>query len=741
MKFNKKYYQYYPIVLLTIVVLIMTVFWAGCSNVTTRKGLALYRAGEYDKAAEYFANALKDNPQSNEYRTLLIKSKLNSYYYHLGQARKLKDVGKKEEAIKEYRLTLQIFPDNKRVNDELDSLLNGGKEKPPVPFESTITPPVQLNIDPTEKMTLNLRNAPIKQIFNMLGKSHNINFIFDKDFRDFVYTIESQNAGFYDILAQLCMVASTDYRVLDPSSILIFPDTTFKKRTFGLRGTKVYFLKNIKAEEAKKLVQTIFREQQILVQEDSNLNTLIIRADNITLIEIERFLYSVDKAKSEVELDIEILELSRNLLRSIGAKYGPILSTVAAGEYTPASGSTSASINSLINIDNIANTSIYITLPSAALSLLETNDNARILSRPNLRGVSGEEIKFSVGDDIPIPQTQFQAGAAGGFNNIPVTSYQYRSVGVEIKITPLVHKGREVTLKMKLKLDFITGYKDNFPTLGKRELESIIRLKEGETNIIGGFIRDEVRRTLSGFPGLSHLPLLGRLFGSTENETKQTDLVFSITPRIIRELDTEGDEKGAIWSGVAQGNQNMYAPPVSGTPSQPPPDAKPGNDGNTIIIAPPTQRRGVNSELYFTMRANSAIEIANLSLSGSVLGGRAEILEVKTDFTGGDNSKILKNISGDSFDLGFNYETNPIKSSTIAQFKIKFLQKGNYTLSLSSISAYNKDRKQIDLTSNAAEIEIFDVPSPGTSETTPEEMQRARERERQREQSQVQEKE
>jgi len=716
MKFNKKYH---PIVTLSIIIMAMAVFWTGCSSASTRKGMALYRAGNYDKAAEYFENAVKAHPQTSEFRTLLFRCKLNSYYYHLALARKLKDAGKKEEAAREYRVALQIFPDNKRVSDELDTCLNDGKEKPAVPFQSTITPPVQLNIDPGEKMTLNLRNAPIKQIFAMLGKSHSVNFIFDKDFRDFVYTIESQNAGFYEILNQLCMVAGTDYRVLDPSSILIFPDTTFKKRTFGLRGTKVFFLKNIKADEAKKLVLTLFREQQILAQEDANLNTLIIRADNNTLIEIERFLYSVDKAKSEVEIDIEILELNRNVLKSIGADYGATLSSVSAGEYTAGSGTTPGSINSLINIDNLSNTSIYLTLPSAALRFLETADNTRIVSKPNLRGVDGEEIKFSVGDDIPIPQTQFQAGAAGGFNNIPVTSYQYRSVGVEIKITPLIHRNHEVTLKIKLKLDFITGYRDNFPTLGKRELESIIRLKEGETNIIGGFIKDEVRKSLSGFPGLSHLPLLGKLFGSTSKGVIQTDLVFSITPRVIREVAIDGDDQGAIWSQTSGGNQNLYAPPAPG-PAGPSGreearGERPG--GNSIVISPPTQRRAVNSELYFTLRANSSVEIASLSISGSISGGRAEIQEMKTDFAGGDNSKILKNVSGEAFDVGYNFETNPIKSSTIAQLKIKFLQKGTYTLSLTTISAYGRERRPVELTSNQAEIEIFDVPAPGTPET------------------------
>lgn len=715
MKFNKKYYS---IVTLSIIAMVMTVFWAGCSSASTREGMAFYRAGNYDKATEYFENAVKAHPHSGEFRTLLLRCKLNSYYYHLALARNLKEAGKKEEAAREYRVVLQIFPDNKRVNDELDACLNDGKEKPPAPFKSTITPPVQLNIDPNEKMTLNLRNAPIKQIFAMLGKSHNINFIFDKDFRDFVYTIESQNAGFYDILNQLCMVAGTDYRVLDTSSILIFPDTTFKKRTFGLRGTKVYFLKNIKADDAKKLVLTLFREQQILAQEDVNLNTLIIRTDNNTLIEIERFLYSVDKAKSEVEIDVEILELNRNTLNSIGADYGTTLATVSAGEYTAASGSTSASVNSLIRFDNLSNTSVYLTLPTAALKFLETADNSRIVSKPNLRGVSGEEIKFSVGDDIPIPQTQFQASAAGGYSNIPVTSYQYRSVGVEIKITPYIHRNREVTLKIKLKLDFITGYKNEFPTLGKRELESIIRLKEGETNIIGGFIKDEVRKSLSGFPALAHLPLLGKLFGYTANQINQTDLVFSITPRVIRDVEIDGDDKGAIWS-MPSGGQAQYTTPTASGPAGPSGleesrETRPG--GNSIIIAPPNQRRTVNSELYFTLRANSSVEIASLSISGSVSGGKAEIQEMKTDFTGGDNSKILKNVAGESFDVGYNFETNPIKSSTIAQLKIKFLQKGSYTLSLNNITAYGRDKKQLELTSNPVEIEIFDIPSPGTPE-------------------------
>ena len=695
--------------IIPIVMAVLLVFLAGCSGISVfkKKGLELYRAGQYDKAVAYYENAMKTYPQKSELRTLLFKAKLGSYYHHLALARKFRDQGKKEEALREYNITLNIFPGNKRVSDELYTYLHGEKKKKP-PFKSTITPPVNLKVDPTERITLNLRNTPIKQIFNVLGKSTNVNFIFDKDFRDFPYTIEIEDIGFYEVLNQLCMVGGAEYRILDPSSVLVYPDTTFKKRTFGLRGVKVFFLSNIKAEDAKKLVMTVFRDQQILAQEDKNLNTLIIKADNSTLREIERFLYSIDKGKGEVEIDVEILELNRNLIQSIGADYGTTLSSISAGKLQD-----DGTLDNTFNINDLGKTNFFMTLPSAALQFLETDDNTRILSKPNLRGVDGEEIEFSVGDDIPIPQTSFQAGAAGGFSNIPVTSYQYRSVGVEFKITPFVHRSQEVTLEVKLKLDFITGYRGDFPTLGKRELKSIIRLKEGESSIIGGFIKDEVRGSLKGMPGLAKIPILGRLFGAASKGVVQTDLVFSVTPRVIREVDVSDEDLGAIWS-VAQGGQGTQGP----APSEPG-ERRPGPTQNAVVISPRKRKAPANSVVYFTIRVNSTTDIASISLNGSVSGGKAEIEELKTDFVRGqdkESAKVLANTSGESFDLGYTFDKRTIRNAMLAQLKIKFLEEGNYTLSINSVSAFTKDRKPLELTPSSAEIEVFGGKKPPETE-------------------------
>ncbi len=697
---NKNYYA-----LLWIIPVIIAVFAPGCSSVDyyKKEGMQLFRTGEYDQAVEYFENAVKENPEKGELKTLLFKAKLNSYYYHLARARKLREIGKKDDAIREYRMVLDIFPANRRVSDEMNTYISGQKKRRP-PFKSTITPPVTLNLQTKEKITLNLKNKPITQIFKMVGKSYNVNFIFDKDFRDFVYTIEIENIGFYQILNQLCMVGNAEYRVLDSSSVLVYPATTFKKRTFGLRGVKVFYLANTAAEDAKKLVMTVFRDQQILAQEDKSLNTLIIKADSGTLSAIEKFIYSIDKEKPEVEIDVEILELNRNLLQSLGADYGTTLSTLSMGQIertTDDKGVVTETVLNTPNVNGLGQTNFFITLPAAAINFLESNDSSRLISKPNLRGIDGEDIKFMVGDEIPIPQTQFQAGAAGGISNIPVTSYKYENVGVEVKITPTIHGNGDVTLKIKLTLRFITGVQDNFPLFGKRELESVIRLKEGETSIVGGFIRDELRGSLKGFPGLAKIPILGKLFGATSKDLKQTDLIFSVTPRLIRRMDVSDEDNQAIWANASQGGGGQASPAPG------PRDAGPGRRtrGNSVVISPAKRRVRANTVVFFSIQLRSTSEIESVSFNGSISGGSSEITELNGKVAKG--AKVLQNHSGDSFDLGYTFEGRTVRNAQLASLKVKFAEPGNYTVSIGSVTAYSKEKKMIALTGTTSEIEVY----------------------------------
>lgn len=692
-------------VFLLIVPLLMLLNSCASDAHRVKPGMDYYKVGEYDKAVEYFEGMVEKFPANQELRAMLFRAKLNSYYHHLGLARKLRTApDKKEEAVSEYKISLGVFPDNKRLQQELDEFLGIVPKDKLKTFQSKIVPPVSLNVDSREQISLKLRSVPITKIFKMLGKSYNVNFIFDKDFRDFVYTLEIENIGFYDILKQLCMISNTKSRIIDPSSVLIYPNTTFKNRTFALRGIKVFYLSNIKAEDAKKLIMAVFREEQIMVQDDTTLNSLIVKADNKTLHSIEKFLAKIDKEKSEIEVDIEIIEVNRNLLNRIGMTFGSTLLSFAAG----GDGGTDGQVNATMEVGDLKNTNFYVTLPSTALNLLASDDNSKIIAKPNLRGVNNEDIKFMVGDEVPIPQTQFQPIAAGGTPTQPMTTYQYKNVGVEIKITPFIHENDEVTLKMKLTMNFLSGYVDNFPTFGKRELENVIRLKAGETNIIGGFIKDEHRTALGGLPALSRIPVLGRLFGSTEKTVKQTDLIFSITPRVVRRTDLSEFDVSTIWSSAEDstsgGNSGGKIVEPSRELKDEPPDRQ--RPGTMVTVSPSRRKIPVNQSTVFSIRLSARESLSSLSVGGSIGGGSVEIEDLKTDFIKEDQAKVLKNYSGNSFDLGYSF-SGKSPNNILGQLKLKFTEKGNYTIEFTSVNAYAKDRQQVEVKTNKAEIEVF----------------------------------
>jgi tetratricopeptide (TPR) repeat protein len=250
-----------------LAVILAAVFaWQSCLTYTSsiRQAREFFKVGDYDKASEILQKAAAENPQNDEIKTMLFRAKLNSYHYHLLLAQQKRKVNDTPTAVAEYKKALAIFPGNTQLLEEFNAFVN---PKSAVKEESTakpsVVPPVQLNIKKDEKVSLNLKNTPITNIFKSLGKTYNVNFIFDKDFRDFLHSLEINNTTFFEVLKILCMVSGSQYRVLDPNTAIVYPDIFAKKKTFDLRGIKAFYLSNIKAEDARKMIQIVFRDEQI----------------------------------------------------------------------------------------------------------------------------------------------------------------------------------------------------------------------------------------------------------------------------------------------------------------------------------------------------------------------------------------------------------------------------------------------------------------------------------------------
>ena len=249
---------------------------------------------------------------------------------------------------------------------------------------------------------------------------------------------------------------------------------------------------------------------------------------------------------------------------------------------------------SIRDLRNLTQSQVLLTnLPGLFYRLLKTDTNTRTLANTQLRSSEGMPAQARFGERVPIPVTTFAPIAQGGVAQQPITSFQYENIGVNIDITPRTHHDDEVTLALKLEISSIsgTGFGD-LPTFGNRSISTVLRLRDGETNLLAGLIRDDERQVMSGIPGLSDIPLVGRLFASNRRDTQQTDIVLTITPHIVRVLDLQESDLRAFRVGRdGEGGAaaiDLPTPPRLPEPAQPQPPAQ-QPPGIGPIFAPPVQ--------------------------------------------------------------------------------------------------------------------------------------------------------
>ena len=258
---------------------------------------------------------------------------------------------------------------------------------------------------------------------------------------------------------------------------------------------------------------------------------------------------AIDKARPEVIIDVELLEVDRTRLQEYGLQIASPGSPGINGSVGIAT-DTSGSLN-LQSLRNLTQSDILLAnLPTLYYRLLKTDTNTRTLANPQLRASDGTTALARFGDRVPVPVTTFAPIATGGVPQQPITSYTYENIGVNIDITPRLHYDGNVSLTLKVAVQSISGTGfGGLPTFGNREINTMITLHDGETNMLAGLIRDDERRLAEGIPGLSDLPILGHLFTHSQVERTQTDIILTLTPHIVRVLDVSEDDLRAFRVG------------------------------------------------------------------------------------------------------------------------------------------------------------------------------------------------
>ena len=524
----------------------------GCaSSGAFRRGTDAERRQDFDLAVVEYTKAIRMRPADTDARLALERAKLRASQDHFARGRRFAATGKLDQALVEYEVASELNPTNGDVEDELHSTRNKLRAKIAVAREGKTElqtlierardlPPPGMDLPQGVKMpaSLTFRDATSRDVFTAIARLSNISLIFDSAFRDTPVTVDLRNATLDDALNTVAGATRTFFRVTAPKTIVVIPDTPAKRREYEEEVVRTFYLSNADLKETMDLLRMVLDARRISPTTATNALTIKDTPERISAA--ARVLSAIDKARPEVIIDVELLEVNRTKLLEYGLQIASPGSSGINGSASISSAKTDASSAvTLQTLVNLSQSDILLTaLPSLYYRLLKTDSNTRTLANPQLRTTDGTPATARFGEQVPVPVTTFAPIATGGVAQQAITSFNYQNIGVNIDITPRTHHDDDVSLTLKVAVTNISGTGfQGLPTFGNREINTIIRLRDGETNMLAGLIRDDERQSLEGVPGLIDLPLVGRLFAHSQKTTNQTDIILTLTPHIIRLLD------------------------------------------------------------------------------------------------------------------------------------------------------------------------------------------------------------
>ncbi len=577
--------------------LALVFFLCGCAaQMHHRNGLTAMARQDYSTAVRELQLAMEQSPKDLDYKNDWLRAREAAVNKLLLMGGTALASGNVKEADQAYRSILSFESDNSRAlrgmedvarfstaKDEVqkahEAMQSGDvtvasewvgraiKNAPDMPAARNLKREIEalqtkeltsipgLSASYKKPINLEFRDSSLKVIFDMLSRTTGINFIFDKEVRsEQRTTVILKNTSFDDAIDVILSSNQLDKKILNPSSVLIYPNTPQKQKEHQDLMVKVFYIANIEAKNAANMLRTILKIKDVFV--DDRYNMLMLRENAETIALAEKLINLHDLEEPEVMLEVEVLEINRSSLLNLGVQFNsqftvaPLNDLVINSNQTGSNGSNSNGSQTLRLNDAKRLTSdlLGVTLPSATLNLKKTDGDAKLLANPSIRVRDREKAKIMIGDKVPVVTTT-------STGNYVSENIHYLDVGLKLEVEPNVYLRDEIGLKIAMEVSsLVSSIKTNNGSqayqIGTRNFSSALRLRDGETQILGGLISDEDRTSASRVPLLGELPFLGRLFSNQSDNRQRTEIVLSITPHLIRNIQRASPALESFWSGT-----------------------------------------------------------------------------------------------------------------------------------------------------------------------------------------------
>jgi general secretion pathway protein D len=582
------------------------------------KAKSLFQKGQdaevrqnYEAAYNYFKQAYDLKPKEVAYRLAYTRTKFLAAAAHVHRGQLLRDDGKLQDAMAEFQAAKLIDPTDAIADQEIrrtqaliERLGRAPGQAPAAP--TTMSPlaaqaagPVELAPISNLPITLKL-SEDTKVIYETIGKLAGINVLFDPDYTSRRIRIELNNVSLYEALQIVALESKTFWRPVTPNTLFIAADTKNKRTEIEQQVIRTFYLSNWSTptdiQDATNTLRTLLELPR--VQQLQSSGAIVVRgtADQIALA--EKILNDIDKAKPEVVVEVAIMNVSRDKLRQLGIQQpfsstsnptitlqstNPLNSTTSStttttGTTSSTSGNNGLTLNDMANL-NARN--FAISIPSTSVQFLLNDSKTKVIQQPQIRAVDGQKATLKIGQRVPVATGSFQPGIGGvGVNPLVNTQFNYIDVGVNVDMTPHIHANHEVSMKILFEISSVVSFQNiggiNQPVIGQDRIEHEIRLREGEVNLIGGLLEDSYTDSMSGLPWLSQIPIIKYLFGQSQTERIQNEILFVLTPHIVRSLDVTEFNTRSVNIGTANAIEIRRVQPVAApasSPAQPAPGA------------------------------------------------------------------------------------------------------------------------------------------------------------------------
>jgi general secretion pathway protein D len=444
-------------------------------------------------------------------------------------------------------------------------------------------------------------------IYETVGKLAGINVLFDPDYTPRQVHVELNNVTLEEALEIISFETKTFWRPVTPNTIFVAQDNPAKRKELEQNVIKTFYLSNLsqptELQDVVNAMRTILEVSRI--QQLPSQGAIVVRGTPDQVALAQKLVDDLDKAKPEVLIEVAVMQVSRDKAHTLGinpptsvsVSLQPNISTSTSSSSSSTTTGSSTSSNG-INLNTIANlnaTDFQVTIPQATATALMSSSDTKVIQSPQVRALDGQKATLKIGDRVPVATGSFQPGIGGvGINPLVNTQFQYLDVGVNIEITPRVHAGREISLKLSMDVSDVDSYVSiggiSQPVIGQRKIENDIRLKDGEVSLLGGMMEDSRTKSLTGIPGLASIPILKYLFSQDTSDHSTNEIVFVLIPHIIR--GPEGQRGSADMLDVGTAN-SITLRRSNSKPATPASTAAPGAPASSLgtpaapVAAPP----------------------------------------------------------------------------------------------------------------------------------------------------------